>query len=78
MIMILLAIVFFIATYKTVRTINKKAETNLIKISKRPKLVKLLLPILYLIVILFSLALFPREFVQGNVRINFFIHYTGL
>jgi hypothetical protein len=74
---ILLAIVFSIATYKTVRTIDKKTEANLIKISKRPKLVKLLLPILYLVVILFSLALFPREFVQGNVRINLFIHYTG-
>ncbi|MEM5797508.1 MAG: hypothetical protein QXD72_00930 [Candidatus Aenigmatarchaeota archaeon] len=77
MTIIFLAIIFFITTYKTIRTIDKKAERNLIKISKRPKLVKLSLPILYLVVILFSLALFPKEFVQGNARINFFVHYTG-
>jgi hypothetical protein len=77
MITIVLAIGFFITTYKTVRTIDKKAEASLIKISKEPKIVKLALPILYVVVILFSLALFPREFAQGNVRINFFIHYTG-
>jgi len=77
MIIIILAIVFFITTYKTVRTIDKKAEPNLIRISKRLKLAKLSLPILYLVIILFSVALFPREFNQGSMKINFFIHYTG-
>jgi large-conductance mechanosensitive channel len=77
MIIIALAIVFFITTYKTTRTIDKKAEANLLKTSKRPKTVKLLLPILYLILILFSVALFPKEFIQGNIGVNFFIHYTG-
>jgi len=76
-IIIFLATVFLITAYKTARTIDKKVEANLIKIYKRPKLVKLSLPILYLVVMLFSLALFPRQFVQGNVRINFFIHYVG-
>jgi hypothetical protein len=40
MITILLAIIFFIATYKTIRTIDKKTEANLIKISKKTKTTK--------------------------------------
>lgn len=76
-IMFSLLAVFLFFSYKTVKSVNKKYEADLIKICKKPKLVNSSVFILYLLIFLFSLALFPRNFIYGNVAINFFVHYAG-
>ncbi|MFH7917780.1 MAG: hypothetical protein QW631_00490 [Candidatus Aenigmatarchaeota archaeon] len=75
--LIISAIVVFIMAEKTLKTIDKKTEMKLIKNSKSSIKVRLYLPILYVIVIFFSFQLFPKNFAQGNVLTNFFIHYLG-
>lgn len=64
-------------TYKTIKSIDQKAKMKLIEKSKKPILVNLLPLNLYLLIFLFSLGLFPIQFVQGNTAINFLIHYEG-
>lgn len=81
MILILVAIVFGWSAYKTVKSINKKAKTDLIKKAKRPKYAKIFLYIsvfvLYLFIFVSAWHLFPIKFVIDNITINFFIHYVG-
>lgn len=48
------------------KTIDKKAEANLIKIFKKPKLIKLSLPILYLVVILFFTTAISKGVCSGE------------
>ncbi|MEM5882972.1 MAG: hypothetical protein QXQ77_01885 [Candidatus Aenigmatarchaeota archaeon] len=72
-----LLVVFLFTSYQTVKSVNKKYEDNLTRTCKKLKLGKSSVFILYLLIFLFSLALFPRNFIYGDVAINFFIHYTG-
>jgi large-conductance mechanosensitive channel len=63
--------------YKMIKSIDQKAKMELIQKSKKPILVKILPFDLYLLIFLFSLSLFPIQFVQENTAINFLIHYEG-
>ncbi|MCW1311120.1 MAG: hypothetical protein OH333_05075 [Candidatus Parvarchaeota archaeon] len=76
-IMFSLSVVFIFTSYKTIKSVDKKCEAALIRLCKKPKLVKSTVFILYFLIFLFSLALFPTNFIYKNVAINFFIHYVG-
>jgi large-conductance mechanosensitive channel len=81
---ITIAIMFFIivyfvwTTYKTMKSIDLKAKNELIEKKGHPVVVNMLPLNLYLLILFFSLSLFPAQFIQGNMAINFLIHYEGL
>jgi len=77
---ILLIATFIPLGYKTIKSVDPQAKNQFKERIKNPTtiiIVDLLPYFLYLIILIFSLSLFPAQIVQGNTTVNIFIHYTG-
>lgn len=70
-------VVFGWAAYRTVRSVEEEAKLELIRYSGKPRLVNFLPFFLYLLIILFSINLFPAQLTQGKAMTNIAIHYFG-
>jgi hypothetical protein len=73
---------FIPLAYKTIKSVDPQAKNQFKERIKNPTTaiitVNLLPYFLYLIILIFSLSLFPTQIVQGNTTINILIHYAGL
>jgi len=72
-----LLLFFVMFAYKTIKSIDKKAEMKLQEKLKNTQIAYIIVSILYLLILIFSLNLFPRQFIQENTTVNFLIHYVG-
>ena len=70
-----LLLFFVMFAYKTIKSIDKKAEMKLQEKLKNTQIAYIIVSILYLLILIFSLNLFPRQFIQENTTVNFLIHY---
>jgi hypothetical protein len=79
---ILLLATFIPLAYKTIKSIDPQAKNQFKERIKNPTtaiiIVNLLPYLLYLIILIFSLSLFPTQIIQGNTTVNILIHYAGL
>jgi len=73
---VLLAVNLFLG-YKVIKSVDQKSKLELIRKSKFPAIVKFSPYMLYLVIFLFSVSLFPTDIVYQNTIVNFFVHYAG-
>ncbi|MEM3697397.1 MAG: hypothetical protein QXQ94_07865 [Candidatus Bathyarchaeia archaeon] len=73
----LLLLFFVLFAYQTMKSIDKQVKMKLQEKLKNKIIVYIIVSILYLLILIFSLSLFPRQFIQENTTVNFLIHYMG-